>query len=144
MPYPLNCIRGIRHPHHINNDGTVGSDLFYFESQDRGDGWKEESINWEDDSSVIKFTLNQLKSDGTFLFKIGVVVLPREEIDRLIKLPLIMGLLSYERRPIDDNPYHGNILLRANTEKLTMRQIAANLALHISQVIPRASVTYDL
>lgn len=140
MSYPDNCIRGIPDDTFLTDDGTVGSHLFYFNlCTDRSNGWVEQSVNWEDDDTVIEFTLNQRKADGAFQFRAGAAVIPRQEIDRLNSRPTVKGLLSYERQPIQDNPYHGNILLRANTSKPTMKLIAAGLALAVSRIVPRDS-----
>ena len=133
MNYPENSIKGIPNDSFLLEDGTVGSHLFHFE-QPRDDGGVEQSINWEDDESVIDFTLNQKKANGDLQFRAGVAILPPSEIDRLSKLPTISGSLSYERSPLDNNPYHGNLLLRANVPKAKMKQIAASLALAISGI----------
>lgn len=136
MSFPDNCIRGIPNNSFVLEDGSPGSHLFHFKSEDaREDGWTEQSINWEDDDSVIKFTLNQTKEDGERQFKAGVAIIPRDEIDRLNKRPTVNGILSYERRPLEHNQYHGNILLRTNVPKPTMKKIAAGLALAVSEVI---------
>ena len=138
MPSPNNCIKGIPNHSYINKDGTVGSHLFHFDLKNiRSDGWTEQSINWEDDGSVRDFTMNQKKDDGEIHFKAGLSVIPLEEIDRLSSRPTIRGLLSYERQPLKDNPFHGNILLKGQTSKPTMKQIAAGLALAVSEIILR-------
>jgi hypothetical protein len=138
MSFPDDCIKGIPSDEYLTVEGAVASHLFYFKAGvDRDDGWAEQSINWEDDDTVIEFTLSQTKADGDFQFKAGAAVISRGEIDRLNDRPTIRGLLSYERQPIQDNPYHGNLLLRANTSKLTGRIVAAGLALAVSEIIPR-------
>ncbi|HID30263.1 MAG TPA: hypothetical protein EYP19_09695 [Desulfobacterales bacterium] len=139
MSFAENCIRGIPNRSYLTDEGSVGSHLFSFnKAADRGDGWAELSINWEDDDCAIEFTLSQRKADGGFQFKGGAVVIPRPEVDRLNNRPTIRkGLVSYERQPLADNPYHGNILLRANTSKPTMRLIAAGLALAVSRIVPQ-------
>ena len=124
--YPDTCIRGIPNNSFLTEDGSIGTHLFYFKNEhSRDDGWTEQSINWEDDTSVIEFTLNQEKEDGELQFKAGAVLIPREEIDRLKNRPTVSGLISYERQPLENNPYHGNILLQARLPKPTMRKIAA-------------------
>lgn len=137
MNYPKNSIKGIPNNSFLLEDGTVGSHLFYFE-QPRDDGMVEQSINWEDDGSVIDFTLSQKKANGDLQFMAGVAILPRSEIDRLNRHPTIRGLLSYERSPLDNNPYHGNLLLQANVSKAKMKQIAAGLAIAISGIITQS------
>ena len=134
MNYPKNSIKGIPNDSFLLEDGAVHAHLFYFQ-QPRDDGLVEQSINWEDNESVIDFTLNQKKENGDLQFMAGVAILPRSEIDRLSKLSTIRGLLSYERSPLDDNPHHGNLLLQANISKAKMRLIAANLATAISSII---------
>ncbi len=73
--------------------------------------------------------MEQRKENGELQFKMGVSILPREELDRLNHLPTINGILSYERRPLEGNPYHGNLLLRDNTPSVLMKSIAASLVL---------------
>jgi hypothetical protein len=135
MCFPENCVRGIFDATYLP-DGIVGSHLFHFNGPDRGDGWKEQSINWQDDDYAVEFTLNQTK-DGQLLFKAGVVILPRAEIDRLNSKPVVNGVLSYERQRRDNNDYHGNLLLRSNVPSRQMKLIAAGLALAISEIIPQ-------
>jgi len=134
MGFPKNCIRGIPDASYLP-DGIVGSHLFYFDRPDRGDGWKDQSINWQDDDSAIEFTLNQRKENGQLHFRAGAVILPRLEIDRLNRRPSVNGVLSYERQPLHNNRYHGNILLRSNVPKHQMKQIAAGLALAVSETV---------
>lgn len=43
--------------------------------------------------------------------------------------------LSYERQPLQDNAYYGDVLLRAHTLKLTMKLIVAGLALAIDNIV---------
>lgn len=138
MTYPDNCISGIPLKDHLTKDGQVATHHFYFK-QENEKKWKGKSINWEDNSTVIGFTLNQRKPDSTLQFKVGVAIIPRRQIDRINRLPNIDGLLSYERQTLVDNPFHGNILLRPGTPKSIMRQSAATLALAVSKVELRKS-----
>lgn len=137
MSYPTNSIKGIANNDFLE-DGHVGANLFYFNKDDhtRDDGRVEQSINWEDDKTAIDFSLSQKKDDEGLQFKAGVAIVPLSEIDRLRRNPNIMGLLSYERSPLTDNPYHGNLLLKADVPKRIMRKIAAGLALAVSEIIP--------
>ncbi|NQS97962.1 MAG: hypothetical protein HQ591_05870 [candidate division Zixibacteria bacterium] len=135
IDYPDNCLKGIPNRDFLFGDGTIATHLFYFESEDaREDGWKEQSINWEDDESAIDFTLNQ-KKDGDLQFKAGIAILPRKAIDRINRSPMVNGVLSYERKRTENNhnPYHGNILLKNDVIKSKMKQIAASLALGVDR-----------
>ena len=136
MSFPDNCIRGITSEDFLVDDETVGSHLFYFKMEDaRDDGWMEQSINWEDDASVIEFTLNQRKENGEIKFKVGVAIIPREGIDRLKKFPNVREKISYERQSLESNPYHGNILLKENVPKHIMKMIAGSLALAVARIV---------
>ncbi len=94
------------------------------------------AINWNDDDGVIEFTLQQ-KKEEQYQFKIGVAVLSRFEIDRLNNLHAIHGSLSYERSPLEDNPYHGNLLIKNDVPKSKRKMIAAAIALTYSQIVKR-------
>ena len=136
MDFPKNCIKGIPNSAFLGEDGTVGSHLFYFkENHARGDGWIEQSVNWEDDGLAIAVTLGQRKGDGELQFKAGAAIIPRSEIDRLNRRPLFRDLLSYERAPLEDNPYHGNLLLKEDVPKSTMKTVASGLALAITRIV---------
>lgn len=138
MSFPENCIRGIPNHDYLNNDGSVGSHLFYFKLDTEPiEGWFQNSINWQDDDSAIGFTLAQTKDDGTVQFRAGVAIVLTEEIERLKHRPMVGGLLSYERREILNNRFHGNLLLNEKTLKHTMRLIAAGLALAVARVVPQ-------
>ena len=128
MTYPENCIRGINSPQYVVS-GMVAVGAFSFSANDRSDGREECSINWEDEDGVVEFTLNQVNTDGSQQFTAGVYVFPLAEVKRLqIYLP-IREVLSYEREVLDENKYHGNILLTQDTASPIRRMIAANLAL---------------
>lgn len=140
MEYPDKCIKGIPNNSFVR-DGLIGSDLFYFKDRDaRDDEWIEQSINWHDDEQAVQFTLNQTKEEiGELHFKAGIALLPRAEIDRIREKCALLDRLSYERYPLEYNPYHGNILLHVSILKSPrMKQIAATLALH-AQYIPRTA-----
>ena len=137
MSFPDRCIKGIPNNQYLIN-GRVAPGLFSFDPQHaREDGWIEESINWEDDHLAIGFTLNQRKSNGEKQFQAGVAIVPRHEIDSLNKRPAVGGILSYERKCLENNPYHGNILLQTDVSKQVRRMIQAGLALLVSQIIPQ-------
>ncbi len=138
MTFPASFLRGVPNPDFLLEDGSAATHLFHFEDEHRrSDGWTEQSINWEDNQSALELIFNQRRGDGELQFKTGAVRVSREEIDRLNRRPTVAGMLDYERRPIENNPYHGNLLLRSNVPKLTMRKIAAGIALAVSEIIKR-------
>ena len=138
--YPDDCIRGISNPQSVTSGNTIASDVFYFWERDkRSDGWIELSVNWHDDDGAIEITLAQRKENGEIQFKYGLALLPRSGVETIMRMPGLSDMLTYERRALPDNPYHGNLLLREGVEPAKMKQIAGTLALYVVAVIPRAS-----
>ncbi len=130
MAYPDDCIKGIPNDDCVEvlGDSVVANiRLFCFpKNRCRPDGWIEESINWMDDEEALQFTLNQTRQTGELHFKTGAAVLRRVELDRVRKR--YIGHLDYERAPLEDNPYHGNVLLKGGVAKHLVNQIRALLA----------------
>lgn len=136
MAYPDNCIRGIPNDNFITPEGHVISGLFSFqENPERSDGWKELSINWEEDDNALRILFEQRKGTGEIQFKVGGARIPRDEIDRLNKRPMISGFLSYEKQSLEDNPYHGNILIRLGLSKPIESSIKGALAVIVSHIL---------
>lgn len=131
MNYPENFLRGISDKNHVSPDGAISSAVFYFDQQHITDDWMEQSICWEDDDSVITLMMRQEK-DSDIRFKAGVVRVPRGSISYINRLPMYGDLLSYERKGLEDNPYHGNLLLKKDTHKGKMKIVAAMIAGHVS------------
>ena len=129
MSYPDECLKGIPNESFITQDKKISAHLFYFKDEHiRPDGWCRQSINWNDDDNSIQHTLNQ-KNNGNVQFKIGVVLLSRAELDKISRRPLINGMLSYERDPLPDNRYHGNLLLKTDYSDRTMKMVAATISM---------------
>ena len=139
MTYPDNCIRGVQNDNYLEKDGWAASHLFHFDllADNRGDGWAELSINWEDDDQAIAATLRQTRNDGEPQFSAGAAILKRAEIDHISERPYFKGLLRYERQKEVGNDYHGNLLLRPETDKAVMKRIAATIAtLAVERIVP--------
>jgi len=82
-----------------------------------------------DNAEALKIILTQEKEPGVIQFKAGAAILNRSEVDDFRNLPGIKGKLTYERKAVPGNDYHGNLLLLSDVPKYTMKQIAATLAL---------------
>jgi hypothetical protein len=142
MDFPDHCLRGISKGH-IQNTlpelNKVSAVVFYPDestSAYRLDSGTETSINWEDDDKALEFTLNQTKDDLP-QFPGGAVRLSRTAIEYVNTRPGMQGSLSYERAPLPENQYHGNIVFRANLSKHVIKMIAAALAMESSQIIKK-------
>ena len=131
VDYPDKFARGIPNDSYLE-DGLPASHLFYFEAnascEPRDDRCNEVSVNWCDDDGAVEQLLRQAKADGTLQFKAGAVLLSKEKLDYLMHTPLVSNRLSYERRAIPGNSYHGNLLLTSDTPKSLMKRIAASIA----------------
>ncbi len=136
MSYPDNFLRGVSDKNSLTPDGVgVSAGAFHFDLSKISNGWLEQSICWEDNDSVVDLMLRQKKEDGVIQFKIGVVRVPRSCVQYINKLPQTRELLSYERKELDDNPYHGNLLLKKDAHNFTRRLVAAMIAAHVVDVI---------
>ena len=129
MSYPDNFLKGLSDKNSLTPDRVgVSASVFYFNSQHVRDGWLEQSICWEDDVNVISLMLGQRKGDGEIQFKAGIVRVARSCVESINKVPRTKDLLSYERKALNNNPYHGNLLLKENTHKYIMKIVAAIIA----------------
>jgi hypothetical protein len=145
MSYPDSILREISNRENfIDEDGYPTAFLFHFvkreEQEERKDGFLAESINWRDDDDAVVSLFRQTKKDGSLQFKAGAAVLSRSDIDRLIKRPTVeVHRLSYERKPLPENKYHGNLLLGCQVPPRIMKRIAATIATDcVIEVIPNS------
>jgi len=141
MPYPENCIRGILKEVFIIKDNDcvyATAELYQFRSNlDRQDEMHEASINWGDDEMAIDFALNQKNDEGNLKFEGGVAILPRNELDK-IKKRYGITQFNYERSLLQDNKYHGNLLINVAISPTIKRMISAVLA-HNSEIQQRTA-----
>jgi len=142
--FPDSCLRGLHKKDYLTVRGVSAA---AFEpdprtAADREDGGQETSINWEDDETVQELTLSQRDARGNICYPHGIARLPRAWIDRVNELPGSESTLTYERRPTladpdrPDNPYHGNLVFRADLPTRAVRMIAGALALAATPLSP--------
>jgi hypothetical protein len=94
-------------------------------AESRADHGLETSVNWEDDSNVLQFTL----SDRT-IAEFGAARLTRGAIDRAAgDVYGISNALTCERKVVPGNPHHGNLVYSHLLQSLQQRQLASALAL---------------
>jgi len=89
------------------------------------------------DEDAIAFTLKQTNEDGSLQFKVGIAILAHIELNKLKKHH--EDLFDYERRPMEGNKYHGNLLLRDGLRKERKNMIRSALAI-MSEVILRENI----
>jgi hypothetical protein len=130
---PACCLRALRKGDWVSQ-GQVTSLAFVPEPWKPGgreDGGHETSISWEDDDTVLAFTMRRRDQSGY-----GVARLSRAQIDVVRQLKHCLGALSYERARLVDNHFHGNLVFDKRSLKPTQKMIAAALALG-SEFVPR-------
>lgn len=137
MPYPDNCLRGITGKDMVWEEGIVSPEVFWFGNHTRENGDFVESINWCDDENAVPFTHGQARQHGTPQFVGGIAVVPRVELDNLSLKPAWQGALTYNREPLQDNPYHGNLILVSGISKRVRKAMAAAMALTVTSIIRR-------
>jgi hypothetical protein len=140
MNYPEKMLRGISNPEWIDANGYATSAAFQFSpNPDRKEGieFEEASINWYDDENALKLLLDQRKENSdSAQFKGGVAILSRKTIDFFADTPYGKGNLSYERRPVPGNNYHGNLLRGATISKQLKSIISAAIAMSVEKILP--------
>ena len=138
MDYPDNFLRGVSNSDLVSSDG-ISAAAFQFDDKGNQE-WLEQSINWEDDDGSIVKLFKQKKDDVSIKFKVGALRVPRECMNYINRLPNTKDVLLCERIILDDNPYHGNLLLKRTTQKRIKRNVEASIALHVSDFIPQDEI----
>lgn len=136
--FPTHCLRGLRSKAFLveGAPAVVAAGAFepdYRTGEQRVDGGFETSINWEDDTTVLSLTLRNQQVAAQGVARVMRQVL--DEADTLQNLrPFAgdakQGSVSYERAPVTDNPFHGNVVFAARLPKPVVRMVASYLAMH--------------
>lgn len=135
--YPDEALRGIKKSD--IEDGSIKLSAFIFSTVERekNDGYDECSINWRDDDGAIKEIFNKQNDDGTTKYY-AAAHFDKHSIDRFFRSRIVIGQFSYERRKVDGNDYHGNLLIKSDLSKSEKRMIQSALC-----VLADNDVTYQ-
>lgn len=138
---PVECYRGLSSKDWVTAGGYITSAAFQFSDYkpcDRGDdGFCELSIQWNDDENAVINLLNQKKPKTDALqFKAGYCRIDIDQLKLVVKQYIRQKTFSMERRPINadeesgiqENPYHGNLLLHNSIERAVKKNIEHMLA----------------
>lgn len=129
--FPKTFLRGLKGKTVITEEGYVQSEAFSFDTnKDRTkDNMLEMSINWEDCNEAVDLLLCQKKEDGvTDKFDVGFCRFLTEKLEEWFGLHKENKDFDYERYPLENNPYHGNLLLSPNVKTSIRRNITYTLA----------------
>lgn len=109
-PFPDSFWRGISSKEFVY-DGYVLASAFQFDKDVREDDFVELSINWNDSDEALERVLSQRKANGKIQFSVGAVKLSLPEVKTRLSMFMDRKQFSYERRPIEGNEFHGNLLM---------------------------------
>lgn len=132
--FPETLLRGFNSKECFTVEQNVAKGAFQFHDHttDRNDNYHEASINWEDDENAVSVLMEQIK-EGTSerMFKYGYSRLPYNQIKSILSSMIGKEYLAFERKPLLENPYHGNILIRGtikSQEKSMIQDVLAAIA----------------
>lgn len=140
LDYPDNFIRGMSNKEQcISEEGFVLAGAFQFDAYDpkKNAEYCELSINWCDDDDAIDTAFNQINArTAQPQFTAGLAKNDRKMMEIFLKSYFIEKFFSYEREPIEEdyqnsiqeNRYHGNLLLKHNVSKGVKKLIPNALA----------------
>lgn len=134
--YPDVFYRGISSKDYVI-DGRVTAEAFRFSEEDRGDGYKDLSINWNDDENSLRTALEQRKSNGKIQFASGVASLNMKTVKIYLSPYFDKNQFSYERQSIPGNIYHGNLLITSDLAKGLRSLVSSGLALATDTIFPQ-------
>jgi hypothetical protein len=130
--YPDKWLRGIPNSDFIGSNHQLRASAFQFAPEVRHDGFCECSISWNDDTKALDLLMDQKKQKGDEVvhqFKIGVAILSRSELDRIITNHNCKDAMKYERARLPENPYHGNLLCNSILRRDVKDQLIMAIAL---------------
>lgn len=136
--YPSCFFRGVKKDTDVDNEVYLKASAFLFGSEVRKeDGMRELSIVWNDCKEALASLLKQKNKRGTgSMFEAGYATIQLSRFTSTVINQMEDGLVSYERRPIEENkamgiegnPYHGNILLHSKASEQMKKNIQHTLA----------------
>lgn len=121
----------------IQDDGMLSASAFEFKEFD-GRGIQECSVNWNDDAGSLLQIAAQKKENGQKQFKYGACQISRAVIDRMSGLAAAIAAgFNYERKPVEGNPYHGNLLCKTELSRSGKKALCGMLAMSYDRLYTR-------
>ena len=117
--------RGLSKEKNFTPEGYVRASAFEFNdhTKERNDNNWESSINWDDDSESLTTLLAQRSDKTNQLMFDSYSYILLSQLKSNLAFPLQEGHLAYERKPLSNNIYHGNLLSPATVDKKTKELI---------------------
>lgn len=117
--FPNFFYRGISSKSFISSDNFPKIDAFCFDKEIRQDGFREMSINWDYSEEALSVLFKQTKADGSIQFSAGAAKLDFAFLKQLTMQFVLLGKFSYEKRAVERNDFHGNLLFKPNENDST-------------------------
>ena len=132
-PLPEHFYRGFSSSECFTQFGYIAAGAFQFKpniQEPRSDDFNEASINWDDDPLALQTLLSQINSKtGERQFQNGYVRIPMSTLLPMVREHIRKGHFSYERKPLPQNVYHGNLLLHSSFKKAELKTFQDGLAM---------------
>ncbi len=128
---PNRFYRGLSSEVDFTPEGYIAASAFEFKdhTNERNDGFWETSINWDDDNESVTTLMAQRNSKSNKLMFDRYSYIKKSQLKNSLALPLREGHFKYERRPLPNNQYHGNLLAQGDLDKKTKGLIKSTLAM---------------
>ncbi len=126
--FPDEFWRGIANKEFISQ-GHVLASAFQFDEEIRVDNYRELSITWNDNAKALEKLLVQRKENGKLQFSGGAAKLSLPTVKQVLKSFIDENQFNYERRPVEENEFHGNLLISVDLNKQLRTQVSNGLAL---------------
>ncbi len=136
---PNRFFRGLSSERDFTPEGYVTASAFEFHdhTNDRDDGYWETSINWDDEPESLSVLMSQKseKTNSLMFDKYSFILL--SQLRSNLTVPLQEGHFKYERRPLPNNIYHGNLLALGSLDKKSKALFKSTLAMIATQNMKR-------
>ncbi|MBQ9314287.1 MAG: hypothetical protein IJ220_04700 [Clostridia bacterium] len=137
IEFPDYSYRGLTDPSWIDSTySCVLGEAFHFDGNHKNEnGYDELSINWADNDNSLNYLKTLKREDADRLkYSAGIARLPTIKLKEMKNKYL--GNFSYERKPIDGNEYHGNLLISNDIlqKKALRKMISSELAINVDLV----------
>ncbi len=132
-PFPEHFYRGFGTPDCFTPFGYVSAGAFQFKpnvNEPRLDDFNEASINWDDAPMALRVLLSQVNAKtGERQFRYGYVRIPMSDLLPMVRGHIDNGHFGFERSPLPNNIYHGNLLLHSSFKKAELKTFQDGLAM---------------
>lgn len=134
-PLPNRFFRGLSSEKDFTPEGYITPSAFEFHdhTNDRDDNYWEASINWDDDEKALSTLMEQRSEKTNKLMFDKYVYLLLSQVRSDLSAPIEEKYFKYERRPLPNNIYHGNLLALGSLDKKTKNLFKSSLAMIATQ-----------